>query len=431
MKVSVFGLGYVGCVMTACLAREGHDVVGVDVNPEKVQTVAEGESPIEEPGVEEAIAEGVSAGRIDATTDAGEAVRNSTISFLSVGTPLDDTGQLSTTNLYNVVDSMVGTIDEKGEHTVVVRSTVPPSTTRSLREYLSSKVDDETAVSVAVNPEFLREGSAVEDFFDPPYVVVGTFEGEEADELVSLYRTLGLEADLRLVEPESAEALKMVNNAFHALKICFANEVGSLASAAGIDGRELLDLVQADTKLNVSAQYLDPGFAFGGSCLPKDSKAIATIAADSGVSAPLLDSIPESNDTHIERVRDRVESIDGSTVGIVGLAFKSDTADMRNSPGLRLARQLDDEVLFYADGIDPSEAVGSNRDYLDRTIPDLADRLFDDADEFLDRADVVVFANDCKRPELTTQIDDMPVCDPVGTVSELADEVPEYHSVSW
>jgi len=145
----------------------------------------------------------------------------------------------------------------------------------------------------------------------------------------------------------------------------------------------------------------------------------------------LLDSIPESNDTHIERVRERVESIGGSTVGIVGLAFKSDTADMRNSPGLRLARQLDDEVLFYADGIDPSEAVGSNRDYLDRTMPDLTDRLVDDADEFLDRADVVVFANDCKRPEVTTRIDDTPVCDPVGTVSELADEVPEYHSVSW
>jgi len=431
MKVSVFGLGYVGCVMTACLAREGHDVVGVDVNPEKVQTVAEGESPIEEPGVDEAIAQGVSAGRIDATTDAGEAVQSSTISFLSVGTPLDDTGQLSTTNLYNVVDSMAGGIDENGEHTVVVRSTVPPSTTRSLREYLHSKVDGETSVSVAVNPEFLREGSAVEDFFDPPYVVVGSFDGDDADELVSLYRTLGLEADLRLVEPESAEALKMVNNAFHALKICFANEVGSLASATGIEGRELLDLVQSDTKLNVSAQYLDPGFAFGGSCLPKDSKAIATIAADSGVSAPLLDSIPESNDTHIERVRERVESIGGSTVGIVGLAFKSDTADMRNSPGLRLARQLDDEVLFYADGIDPSEAVGSNRDYLDRTMPDLTDRLVDDADEFLDRADVVVFANDCKRPEVTTRIDDTPVCDPVGTVSELADEVPEYHSVSW
>ncbi|MFC7138432.1 nucleotide sugar dehydrogenase [Halosimplex aquaticum] len=431
MKVSVFGLGYVGCVMTACLAREGHEVVGVDVNPEKVETVAGGESPIEEPGVGEAIAEGVAEERIEATTDATAAVLDSSVSFLTVGTPLDDTGQLSTTNLYNVVDSMVEAVDEKGNHRVVVRSTVPPSTTRSLREYMDSKTAEGTDVDFAVNPEFLREGAAMDDFFDPPYVVVGTFEGDAAEDLVNLYRTLGLDGEVRTVAPEEAESLKMVNNAFHALKICFANEVGSLASAAGVDGRELMDLVQSDRKLNVSEQYLDPGFAFGGSCLPKDSRAIATIAEDNGVSAPLLDSIPESNDAHIERVRDRVESVDGSTVGIVGIAFKSDTTDMRNSPGLRLAKQLDDEVLFYADGLDPSEAVGSNRDYLDKTMPDLTDRLVSDPDSFLDRADVVVFANNCARPELTTRLEDTPVCDPVGTVPEVADDVPEYHSVSW
>ncbi|MFB6139718.1 MAG: nucleotide sugar dehydrogenase [Halosimplex sp.] len=431
MKVSVFGMGYVGCVMTACLASEGHEVVGVDVNPEKVQTIAGGESPIEEPGVDEAIAEGVSEGRVDATTDPDEAVANSSISFLTVGTPLDDTGQLSTTNLYNVLDSIAAPVDAKGEHTVVVRSTVPPGTTRSLREYMDEKTAETTDVDFAANPEFLREGAAMDDFFDPPYVVVGTFEDDDAGELVSLYRTLEQDAEIRVVGAEEAESLKMVNNAFHALKICFANEVGSVASAAGVDGRELMDLVQSDRKLNVSEQYLDPGFAFGGSCLPKDSRAIATIAADGGVEAPLLDSIPESNDAHIDRVRDRVESLEGDTVGIVGIAFKSDTTDMRNSPGLRLARRLDDDVLFYADGLDPSEAVGSNRDYLDRTMPDLTDRLESDPDAFLDSADVVVFANDCARPELVTRLSDTPVCDPVGTVREVADEVPEYHSVSW
>ncbi|WP_123539024.1 nucleotide sugar dehydrogenase [Halosimplex salinum] len=431
MKVSVFGLGYVGCVMTACLARHDHEVVGVDVNPEKVKTVNRGESPVEETGVGSAIEAGADSGRVSATTDAAEAVAETEISFLTVGTPLDDTGQLSTTNLYNVLDSVADPIDEKGSHTIVVRSTVPPGTTRNLRDYLAEKTAADTTVDFAVNPEFLREGTAMSDFFDPPYVVVGSFEDDDAGTVLDLYRTLEVDADVRVVAPEQAEALKMVNNAFHAMKICFANEVGSIASAAGVDGRGLMDLVQADEKLNVSAQYLDPGFAFGGSCLPKDSRAIATIAEDSGVSAPLLSSIPESNEHHIDRVRERIESLDPTTVGVVGIAFKSDTADTRNSPGLRLARALDTEVRFYADDIDPSDAVGANREYLDRTTDDLAAQLEDDPDAFVDGVDVIVFTNDCERPELVARLDDTPVCDPIGTVRELEDEVPEYHSVSW
>jgi len=431
MQTSIFGLGYVGSVMMACLAREGHDVVGVDVNPQKVRAVERGESPIEEDGVPELLETGVAEGRVSATTDPAEAIAGTDISFLTVGTPLDDNGQLSTTNLYNVVDSIAGPIDEKDDHTVVVRSTVPPRSTRNLRSYLRERLSDESSVTVAVNPEFIREGTAVQDFFDPPYVVVGSFEDDGAARLVDLYRTLDIDAEIEVVTPEQAEALKMVNNTFHALKICFANEVGSMAAAAGVDGQELMDLVQADTKLNVSDQYLDPGFAFGGSCLPKDSQAVVTIAEDNDTDVPLLSSITQSNDSHIDRVRERVESLDCSTVGIVGAAFKSNTADMRNSAALRLASDLDPECLLYAPGVDPSEAIGSNRDYLDSVMPDVEDRFVDDPDAFLDRVDAVVFTNGCDVPELTNRLDDVPVCDPVGAVSDLADDLPEYHSVSW
>lgn len=430
MQTSIFGLGYVGCVMTACLAREGHEVTGVDVNPQKVNAIERGSAPIEEDGVQEPIEAAVADGRVSATTDAAEAIAETEISFLTVGTPLDDNGQLSTTNLYNVVDSIADPIDEKDGHTVVVRSTVPPRSTRNLRSYLRERLDDADGVTVAVNPEFIREGTAVEDFFDPPYVVIGTFE-DGATRLVDLYRTLDVDADIEIVTPEQAEALKMVNNTFHALKICFANEVGSMAAAAGVDGQELLDLVQADTKLNVSEQYLDPGFAFGGSCLPKDSQAVVTIAEDNDTEVPLLSSITRSNDRHIDRVRERVESLDGSTVGIVGAAFKSNTADVRNSAALRLAKDLDEECLLYAPELDPSAAIGSNRDYLDSVMRDVEDRFVDDPDAFLDRVDAVVFTNGCDVPELTKRLGDVPVCDPVGAVSELADDLPEYHSVSW
>lgn len=431
MKVSVFGLGYVGCVMTACLSRHGHEVVGVDVNPEKVRRIERGASPIEEPGVDEAIEEGVTDGRVSATTDAAAAVADTQISFLTVGTPLDDTGQLNTTNLYNVVDSIAEAVAETDDHTIVVRSTVPPQTTRNLRTYFRQTVDGDADPTFAVNPEFIREGTAMSDFHDPPYVVVGAFEDDHPAALLDLYRTLEIDAETEVVGPEEAEAVKMVNNAFHALKVSFANEVGSMASAAGVDGKALMELVCADEKLNISDAYLEPGFAFGGSCLPKDTRAIATIAENAGVDTPLLSSIPESNEGRIDGVRDRIESIDGDTVGIVGVAFKSDTDDMRNSPALRLANRLDDDVVLYSEDMDLSTVVGSNRNYLDRTMPDLEDRLVADPEEFLDRVDVVVFTTGGDRPELTSRLDDTPVCDPVGTVRELADDLEEYHSVTW
>jgi GDP-mannose 6-dehydrogenase len=223
----------------------------------------------------------------------------------------------------------------------------------------------------------------------------------------------------------------MVNNVFHALKICFANEVGSVASAAGVDGRELLSLVRKDRKLNISGKYLEPGFAFGGSCLPKDTRAMATVGESEGVAAPLIASIAESNETHLDRVRERVDGVDGDTVGVAGIAFKSGTADTRNSPALRLVNQLEKDVVLYAGDVDVDDLVGSNRDYLDRTFPDIDSHLAADAEEFLERADIVVFANDGDYEDIADGVTSQPVCDPVGTVRDRADEFESYHSVSW
>lgn len=430
MHVSVYGLGYVGCVLTACLADHGHHVTGVDINPQKVRTVNDGRSPVEEAGVEPRIEAGVEAGRVTATTDAETAVANSDLSFVTVGTPLDDTGQLNTTNIYNVLDAMSGALRE-GEHTIVLRSTVPPQTTRNLRDYLGETLDGTASVNVVVNPEFLREGTALDDFYDPPYVVLGTFPEDDASAVRDLYASMGLDDCVTEVRPEVAEALKMANNAFHALKICYANEVGSVASAAGVDGKELLGLVCADRKLNISPKYLEPGFAFGGSCLPKDTRAIATLGETRDVETPLLSNITTSNDTHLRRVSDHVNDLACSTIGVVGLSFKSGTADMRNSPGLRLVQQLEDDVVLYAGGLDPAAAIGSNRDYLDRTFPDIESYLIGDADEFLDAADVVVFTNDGDHGTVVDGIDRQVVVDPVGAVRDRADQFAEYHSVTW
>lgn len=430
MNVSVFGLGYVGCVTAGCLTDGGHTVYGVDINPQKVGQVNEGLPPVDEPGLSNLFGEAAADDRLRATTDAGEATANTDLSFISVGTPLDETGKLSTTGLYNVMDSMAPAIEDKGEHTVVIRSTVPAGTTRSLRSYLTDQLEGATA-NFVVNPEFLREGSALSDFYDPPYVVVGEFEGDDASAVYDLYDAFEIDASTEIVGPELAESVKMVNNAFHALKICFANEVSSVAAAEGIDGKRLMELVCADTKLNISSTYLKPGFAFGGSCLPKDSRSIATLGSEIPAGTPLLESITASNDSHLERIASAVAGLPGERVGIAGISFKSGTDDMRNSPGLRLANLLEETPLCYSRSISPADAVGSNRDYLEKTFPDIESFLVNDPQEFLDRVDVVVFTNTRAYDEFVPGIEDKAVCDPVGTMADHASEIERYERAIW
>lgn len=431
MNVSIYGMGYVGSVLAGCLSEHGHTVVGVDVNPQKVRRINEGETPVDEPGVDTLVSEGVESGNIEATTDSAAAAERTELSFITVGTPSDESGQLNTTNLYNVMDAVAPGIEGKPAHTFVVRSTVPPRTTRNLHAYLADQVDDPPAVEFFVNPEFLREGTAVEDFYHPPFVVIGTFDETEPTLLFDLYESMDINAPFEVVPPELAEAVKLVNNSFHALKICFANEVGSLFARWDVDGKALMDLVCKDRKLNISTAYLEPGFAFGGACLPKDSRAVAQLASRRDVSVPLLGTILTSNQTHLDRVTDAIDEFGVDRLGVVGLSFKAGTADMRNSPGLQLARSVESTPVLYTNNVDLANVIGSNRDYLDKTFPDVESHLIGDAREFLEAANAVVFTNDGTYAELFPTLCETTVFDPVGAVSDRADEIDDYRSVVW
>lgn len=430
MDVSIFGLGYVGCVSAGCLANQGHNVVGVDINPRKVTAINQGETPVDEPGLDELIASGAREGRLTATTDAPEAIRKSRISFISVGTPPGSDGQLDTTNLYNVMDSIAQSIDSKDHHTVVVRSTVPPGTTRKLRSYLLEQIDSKN-ITFLSNPEFLREGSAIDDFYDPPYVVVGNFEDGDPEPLITLYEALSVDGNVHVVSPELAESLKLVNNTFHALKIVFANEIGSLASQYDMDGKKLMELVCADSKLNISPKYLEPGLPFGGACLPKDSQATAKLGDVAEIDLPLIDNIPVGNRTHFDRIISYIEDLNGMTVGIVGISFKHGTTDLRNSPALEISERLDKDTLMYTPGLELGSLVGANRDYIDQNYPDIKEQIVENQSEFLSRCDTLLFPNFGDYDQLVREIEDQIVVDPIGAVANHREQFVQYETVTW
>lgn len=431
MNISIFGMGYVGCIVAGCLADSGHNVIGVDINDEKVKKLNRGECPVNEAGLQSRIEDAVSGGSLRATTNGANAVLETDISYVSVGTPLEGDERISMTNLYAVIDAIADGIEEKSGHTIVIRSTVLPGTTGNLREYLSGKIEDMDGVNFVVNPEFLREGSAIQDFYNPPYVVLGGRSKDALEYVESIYREVGVDADVHYVDERTAEMLKIVNNAFHALKITFANEVGSIAAQYGVNGRKLMELVCEDTKLNISDEYLTPGMAYGGSCLPKDTRTLASLADKQGVDTPVVDNIEKGNDSHLDRIAAEVGKCDGDSVGIVGLSFKQGTNDMRNSPALRLIERLDcEEINIYEKDVDLKQTIGANREYIDRVINENDPNSILDPEEFLSSSDIVIFTNSETYPELVEKLDSQTVIDPMGAVK--AKEVPgTYRTVSW
>jgi len=434
MRISVFGLGYVGTVAAACLAREGYEVTAVDVKPEKVDRVNQGEAPIEEPGVDDLVAEGVAAGRLSATTDAAVAIERSRLSFVCVGTPVDAGGEVDLSAVENVATE-IGTAltGSDGYHSIVLRSTVPPGTTadveRRIAETADRRLNDE--FGVVMNPEFVREGSAVADFQNPPFVVLGGTAERSIADLLEVYEELGVTAEqVFTVEAEAAELVKYASNAFHALKVAFANEVGRVAKEQGVDGRTVMGVFCQDTKLNVSPYYLTPGFSFGGSCLHKDTRAFAELA-DSAL--PLVESIHPANREHTERAVDAVRRFDPETVGIAGVSFKPDTDDMRNSPAVELARQLLDDgydVYTYDPDVDPAALVGSNRAYVEERLPELATLQMDSLAELVAAVDVVVVGNSDVAFESLRETD-VPVFDPVGLFEDRESDGVGYESLCW
>src|SRR6185437_101499 len=319
MRVSIFGLGYVGCVSAACLARDGHDVIGVDVNPDKVASIAAGRSPIIEHGLDEVLLSVVQAGKLRATVDSRQAVLESDVSLICVGTPSNSNGSLNTRYVESVCQEIGLAINQKGDyHTVVVRSTVLPGTVEEkvvpiLEEFSGSSAGID--FGVAMNPEFLREGTAIADYYDPSFIVIGQFDERSGDAIQEMYAAI--DAKLIRTSIKTAEMMKYANNTFHALKISFANEIGNICKAHGIDGRDVMDIICQDDRLNISPAYLKPGFAFGGSCLPKDLRALLYRSKERDIESPLLTAIIASNVRQIERGIQMVENSGHKTVGIL------------------------------------------------------------------------------------------------------------------
>ena len=398
MRLSVFGLGYVGCVSAACLARDGHSVVGVDVNPLKIEQVNEGRSPVIEPGLEELIAKARRSGLLEATADGAAAVQASEMSLVCVGTPSNHNGSLDLRYLENVCGEIGHALaDRPGRHVVVVRSTVLPGTLETRVIPALEKASGRRAgpdFGVCFNPEFLREGSAIADYDRPSFVAIGALDPESGDAVEELYRSI--EASLVRTDIRTAEMVKYASNAFHALKIAFANEIGVLCKQQGIDGQELMELFCRDRMLNISPAYLTPGFAFGGSCLPKDLRALLYRAKERDVESPLLEAVLESNRQHLLRGIELVERSGRRRPGILGLSFKAGTDDVRESPNVALVETLVGrgyDVRVFDENVDPDRLVGQNRAALERELPHIAALMRPSIEEVVADSDVVVVAN--------------------------------------
>jgi GDP-mannose 6-dehydrogenase len=393
--LSIFGLGYVGCVSAACFASRGHPVIGVDVDNQKLGLLRRGTAPIVEQHIGELTAKVVAAGLLTVTHDPRVAVLTSDVSIVCVGTPSARGGGLATAYLEKVSDEIGAALAEKtGWHTVVYRSTMLPGTCENvLIPILERSSGKRVGVDfgVCVNPEFLREGTSVADFFEPAKTVVGQSDARSGDVVTDLYD--GLPGPRFRVALGVAEMAKYVDNCFHALKVDFGNEIGAICGALGLDSHAVMDLFLADTKLNLSAAYLRPGFAFGGSCLPKDVRALTHAARRHHVEVPVLSHVLSSNEAHLRRAVDTVLDLGKRRVGIFGLSFKAGTDDLRESPLVELCEQLIGkgcEVRIYDPNVSLSRLLGANKAHIEERLPHLADLLVDDARAVVDHGEVLV-----------------------------------------
>jgi GDP-mannose 6-dehydrogenase len=410
VRVSIFGLGYVGTVTAACLAHKGHRVTGVDVNPLKVEALDAGRSPIVEARLDTLIADSNRECRLHATTNAQAAVLESDVSFVSVGTPSMRNGKPDFSGLEHVCFEIGNALRNKdGFHTIVVRSTVLPGTAESLvipaLEQASGKREGHD-FAVCVNPEFMREGTAVADFYEPPFTVLGASDPTHLAPLRQIYEwapTRIFETSLR-----EAEMVKYLCNTFHAVKVTFANEMGTLCRELGVDAHAVTEIFTSDTKLNISPAYLKPGFAFGGSCLPKDVRALAHRAKELDLHLPLLQSVLPSNTEHLERAVEEVLRTGRKKIGVLGLSFKSGTDDLRESPMVQLVKKLLGEgrqVQIWDPDVVLGQLVGSNRQFIEETIPHIGSLLSGDLDDVVGEAEVILIgAKAVDREELTAKL---------------------------
>lgn len=438
MKVSLFGLGYVGCVTAACLAKCGHEVWGVDLNADKVNMIGAGQSPIIEKGLAELIMEGHRSKRFRATTDPIQAVMDTDVSLVCVGTPSNGNGSLDLKAVKAVAEQIGKALGQKSSyHCVVFRSTILPGTVRKelipILVEASGKVAH-TDFDVCFNPEFLREGTAIDDFYNPPFTAVGCENSRGGDTVARLYNEVS--ASFERTNFEVAEMLKYACNSFHALKVAYSNEIGSLCKGMGIDSHRVMELFSLDTKLNISKAYLRPGFAFGGSCLPKDLRALMYKSKELDLDSPLLASVLTSNQMHIQRLIERILSTKQKKIGVLGLSFKAGTDDLRDSPTVLLVESLlgkGCQIKIYDSEVALAKIFGANKAYIEHEIAHISTLMSPQIDEVLRDSDVVVVAKQQKDIEdaLKPYLGKKKVFDLVRAVANPCERLENYDGICW
>jgi len=437
MRISIFGLGYVGCVSAACFVKNGHSVVGVDVAAAKREILLSGRSPVIEKDLDELIAAGIENGGLTAAATAAEAIAASDVSLICVGTPSRANSSLDLQYVDRVCEE-IGTAlrDKKERHIVCVRSTMVPGSTENvvvpaLKRGLGGELPDR--VEVAVNPEFLREGTAVFDFFNPPKTVVGADRESTADTIVSLYD--GIEAPVFKTPIKVAETVKYVDNVFHAVKITFANEIGSVCKSVGVDSHEVMRIFAEDRKLNISPAYLKPGFAFGGSCLPKDVRALLYLGRSQDLNLPLLSSLLPSNDTLIDRATEMIFARGKKKLAFLGMSFKPGTDDLRESPLVRLIERCIGkgyDLTIYDRSVSVARLTGANKAYIEKEIPHISRLLSTHLDEVIKSAEVIVVGHRTKEfaAALEKNAGGRDVID-LARVFDTLPDGPNYEGINW
>lgn len=435
MNISIFGLGYVGCVSLGCLAKNGHQVIGVDTNPTKVEQINSGKATIIEKDVDIIIADQRSAGRISATTDNHLAVKDSDISIIAVGTPSTDKGHLNLQYIFKVAENIGEALQHKDSfHIIAIRSTIMPGTCdkfAAIVEKISGKKRNED-FAIVDNPEFLREGTAVKDYYNPPLTLIGSDNRKAAEKVADLYRQLP--GEIIITDLKIAEIMKYINNTYHALKISFSNEIGNICSELEIDSHKVMDIFCKDKQLNISSYYFKPGFAYGGSCLPKDLKGLQTLAHDLYIDVPVIDGIHKTNDLQIQRAIKLIYKYWDKKLGFLGLSFKAGTDDLRNSPTVTIIETLlgkGCDIVIYDKNINMAMLTGTNKEYIDSRIPHLSSLMVSDPGQLINDCQVIVV--NTSEPEfvkLVADIDDKIIIDFVRLDDAIISKS-NYFGINW
>ncbi len=433
MKISIFGLGYVGCVSLGCLAQNGHYIIGVDVNSNKVNLINVGKPTIIEKDIDKIIKEQFENKRISATTDFIKAVKETDVSIICVGTPSTKEGHLNLEYIYKVAQEIGNALKEKQDfHTIVIRSTVLPGTNERIGDIIeeASNKKRNTDFGVVSNPEFLREGSAVNDYYNPAITVLGSDNEKSLDIMSEVYKKIN--APIEKVSIKEAEIIKYINNTFHALKISFANEVGNICKELDIDSRNVMELFCKDDQLNISPYYFKPGFAYGGSCLPKDLKGLRTLSHDNYITSPVIEAIESSNNNQKRAAISLIESQNRRKIGILGLSFKAGTDDLRYSPIVEVAEYFLGKgytLKIFDKNVTLSKLSGTNKEYIDHHIPHLSELLSADIDEVVADSELLIITHKIDGvEEYILQHDDKMFIDLVGIFNIKKDN---YEGICW